>query len=87
MKTRTRKKFENGDVIEVQIAVDAKWEPATYTRAAWRGWHTVHLGRDRYFDSMNGREVTADNPRAYRTRSACVPSRRMKLKGERDAGE
>lgn len=80
---KSRKVFAHGQAVEVQRDVGAPWEPAIYDMPApdHRGWHCTTLpvtAAPLWIDSMLGIETTCDNPRAFRSRLAYVPTQRIR---------
>jgi ferredoxin-NADP reductase len=78
----SRKKFEKGQHVEVQVKVDGAWEPATYQNAYsdWRGWHSVRLTRQRRMSSQTGNETSVDDPQGFLTDHVSVPTQRLRVK-------
>jgi hypothetical protein len=76
----SRKKFEKGQHVEVQVTVGGAWEPATYQNAYsdWRGWHRAKLTRLRRINSQTGRETSVDDPQGFLTDHVSVPTQRLR---------
>jgi hypothetical protein len=82
-----RKTFKRGQPVEIQRepGYSVKWENATYLGAHeidLPAHHLVRLHPDepaRYIDSMTGAEVERDHPRAFKSTSISVPSRRIRI--------
>ena len=79
-----RKRFEKGEVVEVQRRVGGPWTTATYDKPMvdWRAHHRVNVD-PHHVDAMTGNDTTAENPRGYVSTLDIVPSRRIRKPGAR----
>lgn len=73
------KRFDPGEVVEVQVAVNAPWTTTTYKeRGSARGHHVVEA-EEHPISLKTGEATTVDDPNVFMSRVRVVPSRRIRL--------